>query len=341
MVVLISFGIFYAYWNSASPEQTCASCHEIKSSFNSLSQSSHRELHCKECHGTALSNGIHSLNEKGEMIINHFSDKIPEIIRIDEKQLLAVMNNCKRCHSSEFANWGKGGHSATYTSIFLDGKHNKKEQLNFDCLRCHGMFYDGAIPDLVEPINTEGPWVLLDQEKAEDPVIPCMACHQMHTEGETTIKPDYANPSSIFYAQSSNETNLSFYDRHEKMHIPSMMLPKLQLFEEGNSVDESDDHVMRNCVQCHAPNGWHKAGSSDDRTPRGVHKGLSCTVCHELHSNNARNSCGQCHPVISNCNIDVTTMNTTYVDPKSPNNIHWVSCEDCHKDDRTINKSNR
>lgn len=341
MVAVISFGGFYSYWNYASPEQTCASCHEIRGSVHSFAQSSHRELHCKECHGTALSNGIHSLKEKGKMILNHVGDRIPETIRMNEEQMLAIMSDCKRCHSSEFANWEKGGHSATYEAIFLDEKHNKDEQLNFDCLRCHGMFYDGATPDLVEPVNKEGPWVLLDSKKTKDPTIPCMACHKIHTEGGTTIKPDYANPDSIFYAQSSNEINLSFYDRHEKMHIPSTMLPKLQLFEEGNSVDVSNDYIMRNCVQCHAPNGWHEAGTSDDRTPRGVHKGLSCSACHEPHSNSAKNSCSQCHPAFSNCKIDVTIMNTTYAYSKSPNNIHWVSCEDCHNGNRTIIKSNR
>ena len=64
----------------------------------------------------------------------------------------------------------------------------------------------------------------------------------------------------------------------------------------------------------------------------GVHEGLSCTACHEPHSNDARKSCLKCHPAISNCKLDVTTMNTTYKDQKSPNNIHWVGCIDCHKE---------
>ncbi len=93
----------------------------------------------------------------------------------------------------------------------------------------------------------------------------------------------------------------------------------------------SDDPIMRNCVQCHAPNAIHQAGTSDDRTPRGVHEGLSCVACHELHSNDARKSCQECHPAISNCKLDVTKMNTSYADSKSPNNIHFVACTDCHK----------
>ena len=342
--IFISFGSFYTYWNTASPDRTCASCHEIGSAVNSFSQSSHRDMNCKECHGTALSNGIHSLKEKGMMVVSHVIENKPDP-RMGEGQILEVMDNCKRCHASEFSAWMSGGHSATYTDIFLDEKHNKTEQLNADCLRCHGMFYEGTTADLVEPINTKGPWKLRDQNKAGQPSIPCMACHEIHTDGEPSVRPDYSNPQSVFYSRKDSGTSLSYYARFEKMHFSSKSLPKLHLTDGEKTVKVSDDHEMRNCIQCHAPNSWHEAGTSDDRTPRGVHEGISCMACHEPHSNDARNSCKKCHPAISNCNLDVTTMNTTFADPKSPNNIHWVSCTDCHKDDKTIqamlNKKNK
>lgn len=332
IVITISFGSFYTYWNSASPDKTCASCHEIGGAVHSFSQSSHREMHCKECHGTALSNGFHSLKEKTMMVVNHVSVSKVENVRMNEAQLLEVMVNCKRCHASEYANWKSGGHSASYKDIFLDNTHNKTEQLNFDCLRCHGMFYEGTTLDLVGPINIVGPWSMKDQIKADQPVIPCMVCHQLHTVGKPAKIPDYANPSSIFYSRDSTKSNISFYDRYEKVNVPATMLPKLQLAESGKQVKVSNDYKMRNCVQCHAPNGWHEAGTSDDRTPTGVHEGLSCLACHSPHSNDARNSCKTCHPTISNCRLDVTKMNTTYADKKSPNNVHSVKCNDCHHD---------
>ncbi len=335
IVGALSFGSFYAYWNTASPDRTCASCHEISSSVKSFSGSSHQKMHCKECHGTALSNGLHSLKEKGMMVVNHIREERVEDIRMNESQVLNVMENCVRCHASEYANWKSGGHSATYKDIFLDVTHNQTEQLNFDCLRCHGMFFEGTTADVVEPINTQGPWKLKDPKKAGQPAIPCLACHQVHADGAIAQAPDYSKPASIFYQRTDSVSKVSFYDRHEKEHIRSEMLPKLKLFEGEYQVPVSEDPLMRNCTQCHAPNGWHQAGTSDDRTPRGVHQGLSCTSCHEPHSNNARNSCVKCHPAISNCKLDVTTMNTTYANPKSPNNIHWVSCKDCHKNQKS------
>lgn len=330
-IILISFGLFYTYWNTASADRTCASCHEIQNSVHSQAESSHRNLQCKECHGTALSNSIHSLKEKGMMVVNHIAKSKAENIKMNESQILEVMNHCKGCHTSEYADWTSGGHSIDYQHVFLNSKHNSTEQINFDCLRCHGMFFEGTVKDIVEPLNIKGPWKLKEGKMASNPVIPCMACHQIHQDGLPHSRPDYADSKAIFYQKKEEGSVVGFYDRHEKIYIPITELPQLNLWEGERKIKVSDDPIIRNCAQCHAPNALHQAGTSDDRTPRGVHEGLSCMACHELHSNNARNSCKSCHPAISNCKLDVTKMNTSYADAKSPNNIHFVSCTDCHQ----------
>jgi len=329
-LILIGSGSFYTYWSSTSPSKTCASCHEIESSVSMFSQSVHRELTCSECHGTALSNGFHSLKEKGMMVVHHIKKESTEDIRLNEQQILEVMYNCSRCHTSENAGWLAGGHSARYRNIFLDEKHNTTEQLNFDCLRCHGMFADVAIDELVEPLDIKGPWRLKDSLISQHPAIPCLACHQVHTEGSPQASPDYSNPRSAFYQRKPSESKAGFYNRPDKTHYLAENLPKLELWEGERSVKVSDDPLMRNCIQCHAPNARHQAGTSDDRTPRGVHEGLTCLACHDPHSNDARQSCKNCHPAISNCRLDVTAMNTSFTDPKNPNNIHWISCTSCH-----------
>jgi hypothetical protein len=320
--LLIIFGS-YSAWNSASPEKTCASCHEIQSSVSSFMTSAHRELACAECHGTALSNGIHSLKEKANMVFTHIGGDVKrEDIRMNEAQVLAMQGECARCHQSEHANWLAGGHSTTYSRIFLDSIHNSMEPPYADCLRCHGMFYDKSIHDLVEPISRVGPYSLKDENKGTQPAVPCLACHQVHT------------PNEILSQQDPNEPRdppISLYMRADKMHLRANKLLKPRIFHEGREVLTSDDYAQRLCLNCHSPNFAHESGFHDDRTPRGVHEGFSCNSCHKTHSNDTRNSCVACHTTpSSNCKLDVRVMNTTYADPNSSNNIHFVSCSDCH-----------
>jgi Cytochrome c554 and c-prime len=328
--VAVGFILFAVYWDLAAPQDTCASCHEIESPTAMWARSGHRNLKCNECHGTFLSTGFHSLVEKGMMFVHHFTGSDEAAIRLNETQVVSMIESCKRCHSIEYARWSSGGHSAPYSAIFLNEKHNSSEQLHADCLRCHGMFYSGTIGTLVSPLSVKGPWKINDVKEASRPVIPCLTCHQVHFAGSPAATPDYSNPQKMFYNRPNDTSYAFFYDRYEKFHFEGNQLPELTLWQGNRKVDVSDDFRQKVCIQCHAPNAFHQAGTSDDRTPRGVHEGLSCLACHDPHSNSARQSCINCHPAIEDCGLDVTTMNTTFADRNSPHNIHWVDCKDCH-----------
>ena len=71
--------------------------------------------------------------------------------------MLAMTERCQACHRQEYAAWQAGPHSATYARIFLDKKHNTANMLMDDCLRCHGMHFEGGIGDLVTPVDRDGP----------------------------------------------------------------------------------------------------------------------------------------------------------------------------------------
>lgn len=328
---IILFGGFYTYWSVSSPDKTCVNCHEINPSFHTWGSSAHRDISCFKCHGTALENGMHSLKEKSKMVFTHVGEEVrSEEIRMTEEQVLATMERCVKCHQTEYSDWKSGGHSVTYADIFLNEKHNHTEQLNGDCLRCHGMFYEKTTADLVEPISTTGPWNLKESDKMNQPVIPCLACHHIHIEGEPVKTPDYKNPNQIFYERKAENNSIGFYSRHEKMHFSLEQLPRPVLVLYGDTVESPSGDVYKLCVQCHAPNVTHEVGTGDDRTLVGVHSGLGCNACHAPHSNYQRNACDKCHPAISNCNLDVKTMNTTYFSPDSPNNIHFMTCKSCH-----------
>ncbi len=328
--VLAGLGGVYTFWHTAAPDKTCASCHEIESAHEIWAQSSHRDIECTECHGTALSSGLHSIQEKGREFFAHFDREPYDEIRLNEHQVVAAVERCRECHAREYANWLSGGHSPTYADIFLSEEHNRQEQLSESCLRCHGMFFDGAISDVVTPLDIAGPWQLVDEDIASVPTIPCMACHHVHAEGSPAVRPDYADPAAIAANRVSRIAKVGFYDRYERMHFEAAALPAPRVSHNGVSVRAATDVRQRVCIQCHAPNAFGQSGSSDDRTPRGVHEGLSCGACHATHSNDAKDSCAGCHPQLSNCGLDVKTMETTYSDPNSPNNIHFVACTDCH-----------
>jgi hypothetical protein len=334
LIVFVATGGGYTWWNAANPEKTCASCHEISPAHQTWTSSAHRDVSCSKCHGTAFGNGWHSVTEKTRMVFSHVkSAPYAEDIKMTEDQILETMERCKSCHENEYANWLASGHSARYSDIFLDEKHNTTEQLNYDCVRCHGMFYEGTTDDLVEPISIEGPWKMKDKSRENLVTIPCMTCHEIHSPGLPAIRPDYANPNYIFSGRAMQNNSIGLYVRHEKTHFNLDNLPTPIILNGTDTVQTPTDPVYRLCVQCHAPSVWHQAGSSDDRTPTGVHEGLSCRACHEPHSNYQRNSCDKCHTETSqNCKLDVRTMNTTYISPESPNDIHRVACVDCHED---------
>lgn len=332
LAFLIILSLGYSGWNSANPERTCASCHEISPSVDIWQHSAHRDVSCVDCHGTAMSNGLHSLKQKTGMLFQHMKkEEDKKAPGLDEAGVLEVMEACIECHQDEYRSWSASGHSATYADIFLNEKHNSMERPYPDCFRCHGMYYDGSIGDLLEPVSISGPWKLLDAEKAQQPVIPCLACHGIHMENETLSHPGTMDdPAATFYERAPREQYTSLYIRSDRVHLRSDLLRKPDIYHEGEKILVSDDPVQRICMQCHAPNWAHESGSEDDRTPSGVHEGISCLACHSDHSNNPAGACTSCHPAVTSCKQDVMKMNTSYLSRESPNNIHSMACVDCH-----------
>jgi hypothetical protein len=116
------------------------------------------------------------------------------------------------------------------------------------------------------------------------------------------------------------------------VHFRTELLPLPAMLDGNRTVSVSPDPRQGICYQCHAPDFTLQAGSGDDRTCVGVHEGLSCQACHGGHDLNARASCAQCHPRLSNCGLDVERMDTTFKSGTSRHNIHFVKCADCHAD---------
>ena len=316
------------YFEFSPPEKTCVSCHEIRASHARWTNSVHRTVSCKQCHGRSA-DSVHALRENAKRVFNHLTEKRHDNIRLSEEQTVRMVQACQGCHQREFAHWQAGGHGTNYAGIFMDEKHNRTEQMADQCLLCHGMFYEGRMSDLAVPLDTKGPWRFRNPAMAERPSIPCLACHELHAPGQPFKRPAVASAATTNLPAFRRDT-LAFYVRQEGRHfaIDDLSIPRI--VDQGRPVKVSSDPRQRLCTQCHAPNAFGQAGTGDDRTPTGVHEGLSCMACHAPHSNDTRASCSACHPARSSCGLDVTKMDTTFRSRASRNNIHRMKCVDCH-----------
>jgi hypothetical protein len=304
-------------------------------------------MDCKECHGSAFTLDIDAHRTNLRHLYYQVSGKIPGRILLKDGQVDRIVANCVRCHQDNLAKWRSGGHSAAYAHIFLSKANNEKMLLADDCLRCHGMFADGTVADIVAPVDTKGPWSLVDQRFAGRPTMPCLACHTVHSKGTpVAAPPDYLQPKKMAYGREMRTTSLGFYDRRERAHVGAADLPLPRMRTAVRAVTMSPDRRQTVCYQCHAPDPTLLVGSRDDRTAVGVHEGIGCLGCHDAHSLDARLSCVNCHPALSNCGLDVATMDTTFKSAASAHNIHSVACADCHtkgvpKSRRQIEKERR
>jgi len=312
-VILAAAAIFGAdrYYHHGDGS-ACANCHEIRRNVELWRASTHRNVECTECHESTVAGNV-------RRVVTHFGDRVPERVELKTNDVLRMMARCQKCHQQEFAAWKAGPHSASYARIFTSAEQNARQALMDDCLRCHGMHFNGPIRDVVTQ-ETKGSWRLLRADLKDAPTIPCLACHEVHREGHPGGKKPLAS--------------LGLFDRREHLHFQAARLQIPQLHDAKGPVLMSPDPRDGLCYQCHAPRATLEAGSGDDRTPRGVHEGLSCIACHQGHDQSARASCVTCHPRLSNCGLDVEKMDTTFMSAKSAHNIHTVACSDCHHDGR-------
>src|SRR6185369_13796402 len=128
----------------------------------------------------------------------------------------------------EFASWRSGRHSATYKDIFLNEKQNQRQLLTDDCLRCHGMHFQGPIRDLVTPLSRTGPWRVKNIEFASQPTVPCLACHRMHLKGRV-LSASNEGKSIPGPQQEITPPSISFFDRRsfEHVSVPELPLPQM------------------------------------------------------------------------------------------------------------------
>jgi len=307
----------------------CARCHEIRPMVDAWAASSHRNVKCQDCHGSSFSADLRMHAKNLQRVWRHARGETPEQILIRHQDVAPLVERCAACHRQEYADWESGPHGVRYAAIFINPEHNTSQQLMDDCLRCHATHFEGGVRDLVTPLDRKGPWRFVKEEYARLPAVPCLACHSVHRDGKP-FPPRTARAVTSGPDQEIARPSLAFYDRRALGHVPLERLPLPAMKEGARTVKTSPDRRQALCYQCHAPRAGMQVFSGDDKTPVGVHEGLSCLACHEKHGDATRASCAVCHPALSNCGLDVETMDTTFKSTDSRHDIHRVACADCH-----------
>lgn len=326
IVVLILLLPGIRVYRSYSSGTLCASCHEISQSYNEWHASTHRNVACSSCHGSIFSADMRSHLKSIHRLVSHLRGEIPEQIHLGQDDVQKMSARCQTCHQQEYADWAAGPHAVNYQQIFLNESHDRRRLLVDDCLRCHGMHFEGGIHDLITPVDTKGPWKLNDRSLADQHAIPCLACHQVHRSSDLVSQkaPD-STPEAIQPTPS-----LALFDRRELTYLSVGRLSLPSMRDSKSTVPINSDPRQALCYQCHAPAAYMEVGSGDDRTPVGVHQGLSCFTCHEGHGQKTRASCATCHPAVSSCGLNVESMDTTFKSSDSVHDIHSLRCVDCH-----------
>lgn len=294
----------FAWFEFMPPTTTCVSCHEIRGAKEGWAHSAHTNVSCKACHGGTASS-VDALCDNVRRAWKHVTKAPREVLRKDmplsEAQVDRMSAACGKCHREEYANWARSGHSAPISKFLTDEAHNAAWKLADQCLRCHGMFLEGNACDILSRVSAEGRfarvqtaeelprlWYFKNPQQGRRAAVPCLACHRGHP-----MRGD--DPAAKFRAQGS----VAFYSRAERLYFEpwQLYLQNVATTRIPNSelIKQSADPKRKLCQQCHAANAYARVGSGDDRTPTGVHEGISCVACHGAHCNDPRKSCGACH----------------------------------------------
>lgn len=199
--------------------------------------------------------------------------------------------DCKSCHTKEHQRWSTTLHAASPTDVLLNQEHDTAELLTDECIGCHAPFQ----------------------------------ASQFHI-GDFVQPIDQIGPWMLVEANASQWQAI----KCEVCHDPTSSAPnKLAFFDPATQSYVAVKDTTDLCEKCHQP------GTDDSRDLKGsVHEGVQCAACHFVKgtemSLDPHQACATCHPTVNPKHPDVTQLDTTYLNPDSVNNIHFVTCAICH-----------
>ena len=151
-----------------------------------------------------------------------------------------------------------------------------------DCLRCHASHFDGAVRDLVAPVDTSGPWKLVRQPgDSLRPDLPLGPPRREPLKGH--VRKAVISRKEIGRAIAAI--------RRTQSGIAVGMLPVPEVLDRGACrIRMSPDKRQALCYQCHAPWTASLVGIGDDAGRRWASTRDSCLACHDPHRGSTRAS---------------------------------------------------
>jgi hypothetical protein len=255
-----------ARFEFAPPEKTCILCNELKDTHKRWSQSAHKDVNCKACHGRTLE----SLGDNLKRVCKHFTSKdysrIGFQMCLSEEQIEDITERCISCHRAEGAQWKRSGHASPVEKFLTNTLHNVSWKPSDVCLKCHGMFLEGDIENIIGRKGLLTEWKMRKAKQGKRYSVPCLACHNIH-----------------------GGKNLAFYQRGDNSSVSAELLHIRDLkTSDGKPVLRGVDAQSRLCTQCHAANAEGIAGSADDPSLVCRPDGKGCLDCHRGHDYEVR-----------------------------------------------------
>jgi len=138
----------------ASGGRACARCHEIWQLYADWHTSAHRNIKCTECHGHVftLDAGFHLNNMR--RVFTHLQGDARNGFASGSGTFPRSWPIARDAPAGIRRLAGRTARRFRIGTSFLTRHSTRKNILMDDCLRCHGMHFEGSIRELVQPITT-------------------------------------------------------------------------------------------------------------------------------------------------------------------------------------------
>ena len=116
----------YCRFEYGDPKTTCTLCHEVRGAQARMAKAPHKDVNCKECHGSTFA----ALGDNLKRGLSHLRDtdhtRLDSVFCLNERQVEEVNARCAKCHAAEAAQWAASGHGKP-ASVFLQDEKPPKE----------------------------------------------------------------------------------------------------------------------------------------------------------------------------------------------------------------------